>query len=861
MSIMTVDIAPRQLGDPVYVSQGDIGRIINVHMYDGDDPYIPPAGVTPYIQGTKPSGLGFNVQGTITDNICTFSTTDEMTDEVGDMVAEVRLIKTGMDIGTANFRYSVEERPRPDGTTDGTIEVITDVIADALNDALDAIETARAAAVAQLATAGGVIARTASQMTEPDQVYIYVGSESGYSTGYWYYNNGTNWVPGGQYGGAVTSTTFNQHGVPADDFAVGEALAEKADADDVGNLSQLTTTAKEDLVSAINETNEAITETNGRLDRQQEFMHSSADEIASVTDKKIVIADGKITFVENPNNYWKTIVVPVKCVYIEGTATLKSGGLSGSQQAGVPAMVFVDDDYNVVGTPVYTAIAAPRTFSEADVPAGATYLVGCYSQHFVFTFKSVDSQVKENESKINGINNTLFVAGEAKVETAFVDTTGFYNRTGGFETYSGIKTSTITVDPGEVFSLTSKNYYSMARAVFFDANSTFVSAVYSASNTSLVENTKVVVPQNAATMLIQAYDTSAVRLYKVDLSEKLTVISNEVEAVTDAATIRSGTPVTLTYEDATGYYNKNKGFATYNGVTVAKVTVTEGQKYLLTTRNYYDTAIALFLDSNESIVRTFWVANNTSEVQNYEILIPGGVSTLMIQRLYKYKPTTLTLVTGVSSKPVKSILEGKRITLIGDSITESNSTALINWAYWIKDWANPTIQNLGASGTGFIAGTNNPYHNRISRIDNPDIIGVALSFNDMSQTIEDLTTAAESFFDSVIEAYPATPIICYVQSPWSAYHPGVEKSDQWVAAMRNICAVRGIPFYDDMYYGSALRPWLAANRAVYYMHDGEGSDGAEDWVHPNSEGHKIIARHLYPHFADNVVATGLDYLI
>ena len=244
MSIMTVDIAPRQLGDPVYVSQGDIGRIINVHMYDGDDPYIPPAGVTPYIQGLKPSGLGFNVQGTITDNICTFSTTDEMTDEVGDMVAEVRLIKTGMDIGTANFRYSVEERPRPDGTTDGTIEVITDVIADALNDALDAIETAGAAAVAQLATAGGVVARTVAEMTDESAVYLYTGSESGYTAGNWYYYDGTEWTSGGTYGGAVTSTTFTEHGVPADDFAVGEALANKADTDDVTVLDTRVTDAE-----------------------------------------------------------------------------------------------------------------------------------------------------------------------------------------------------------------------------------------------------------------------------------------------------------------------------------------------------------------------------------------------------------------------------------------------------------------------------------------------------------------------------------------------------------------------------------------------------------------------------------------
>ena len=699
-----------------------------------------------------------------------------------------------------------------------------------------------------------------ADMTEHDKIYILS------TDGKWYYYSSTaeDWLAGGTYGGVPTDTTLSISGSAADAKAVGDALADRADADEIGDLSQLTTTSKDNLVAAINEAGEAITETNGRLDRQQGFVHSSADEISSVTDKKIVIADGKITFVENTGtnrDYWKTIIVPVMCVYIEGTATLKSGGLSGNESIGVPAMAFVDDGYNVVGTPVYTAIAAPRTFSEADVPEGATYLVGCYSHHFVFAFKSVDSQVKENESKIDGINNTLFVAGKTKVETAFVDATGFYNRTGDFETYSGIKTSTITVGPGEVFSLTSKNYYSMARAVFFDANNAFVSAVHTSGGSALVEDTKIIVPQNAATMLIQAYDTTAVRLYKVDLSEKLTVLSNDVDAVIDATTVQSGMPVALTYEDATGYYAKNKGFSTYEGVTVAKVPVTEGQKYLLTTRNYYNAAIALLLDSNESIVRTFWVASNTNEVQNYEIIIPGGVATLMIQRLYKFRPTTLTLVTGVSSKPVKSILEGKRITLIGDSITELNATALTNWASWIKDWADPTIQNLGASGTGFIAGGSNPYSNRISRISNPDIIGVALSFNDMSQTIEDLTTAAETFFDDLITAYPTIPVICYVQSPWSAYHPGVEKSDQWVAAMRNICAVRGIPFYDGMYYGSALRPWLAANRAVYYMHDGEGSDGAEDWVHPNSEGHKIIARHLYPHFVDNVVATGLDYLI
>ena len=65
---------------------------------------------------------------------------------------------------------------------------------------------------------------TVAEMTDESAVYLYTGSETGYTAGNWYFWNGSAWTSGGTYGGAVTSTTFNQHGVPADDFAVGQAL-------------------------------------------------------------------------------------------------------------------------------------------------------------------------------------------------------------------------------------------------------------------------------------------------------------------------------------------------------------------------------------------------------------------------------------------------------------------------------------------------------------------------------------------------------------------------------------------------------------------------------------------------------------
>ena len=87
--------------------------------------------------------------------------------------------------------------------------------------------------ISQIANGSPTPVATVAEMTDESAVYLYTGSETGYTAGNWYYYNGTAWTSGGIYGGATTSTTFNQHGVPADDFAVGEALAEKADADDL----------------------------------------------------------------------------------------------------------------------------------------------------------------------------------------------------------------------------------------------------------------------------------------------------------------------------------------------------------------------------------------------------------------------------------------------------------------------------------------------------------------------------------------------------------------------------------------------------------------------------------------------------
>lgn len=47
-----------------------------------------------------------------------------------------------------------------------------------------------------------LVAGTASEMSDTTRIYIYQGNETGYTSGDWYYYNGSAWVSGGQYIGS-----------------------------------------------------------------------------------------------------------------------------------------------------------------------------------------------------------------------------------------------------------------------------------------------------------------------------------------------------------------------------------------------------------------------------------------------------------------------------------------------------------------------------------------------------------------------------------------------------------------------------------------------------------------------------------
>lgn len=78
----------------------------------------------------------------------------------------------------------------------------------------------------QGAVGSPLVAVTATAMTDTSKIYVYTGSESGYTNGNWYYYDGSAWVSGGVYNATAinTDTTLTVAGMASDAKATGDGL-------------------------------------------------------------------------------------------------------------------------------------------------------------------------------------------------------------------------------------------------------------------------------------------------------------------------------------------------------------------------------------------------------------------------------------------------------------------------------------------------------------------------------------------------------------------------------------------------------------------------------------------------------------
>ena len=104
----------------------------------------------------------------------------------------------------------------------GTSYIVKDSIA---RTAISTETTERTNQIAALQASVGtpLVASTVSAMTDTTKIYVYTGSESGYTAGNWYYRSGSSWVSGGVYNSTAVETdkTLSVSNVAADSAVSG----------------------------------------------------------------------------------------------------------------------------------------------------------------------------------------------------------------------------------------------------------------------------------------------------------------------------------------------------------------------------------------------------------------------------------------------------------------------------------------------------------------------------------------------------------------------------------------------------------------------------------------------------------------
>lgn len=215
---LVVNIAP--VGIPTYVrlSQNENGRRLYFAVAGGEIP----SGSTATMSGTKPDGVVYSKAGTVSGNTVTFNEDIQLTAVAGEWPAKIVIVNGGQTVMTARIRFVIDADTVAAGAvpSDSQLEGLV----------------AQAAAYAEAAKDGAfygspLVASTVAEMTDQTRVYVYTGSESGYTAGNWYYWDGSAWTSGGVYNATAvsTDTTLSVAGKAADAKATGDEIADLKD--------------------------------------------------------------------------------------------------------------------------------------------------------------------------------------------------------------------------------------------------------------------------------------------------------------------------------------------------------------------------------------------------------------------------------------------------------------------------------------------------------------------------------------------------------------------------------------------------------------------------------------------------------
>ena len=333
------------------------------------------------------------------------------------------------------------------------------------------------------------IATTAAGMTDKTRVYVYQGSESGYTSGNWYYWNGSAWTSGGTYNSAAVDTdkTLTQSDKPADSAIVGK---------EIGSL-------KESIIYYDNDL--------------KEYEEVEATEVSE---------NGKAYNLKDKNETNVDVGCYIKQNIPNGITRVKVSGKSSSATNFFGLGAFYKEDGTLIsmfGNENLTVYDDLEVF----VPCQASYMIVNQRSIKAENYKKIKFFILKTNEKIAEINEKIAIKKELEADEIAND---LFNVVDKNTDGAGCHAKTLLKNVTKIY-VTGKSAsvkYNFPLGAFYKADGTLVSTFGNDDNTAY-EDLEVFVPCQASYVIVNQGGTKAENYKKIKAYVIESIYDNYIE--------------------------------------------------------------------------------------------------------------------------------------------------------------------------------------------------------------------------------------------------------------------------------------------------------------------------------------------